>query len=60
MEALCAVNIALLTIWDLSKPVNAALSISDIRLEYKSGGKGGDWVHPEGLSSNAKAILDDY
>jgi len=59
MEALCAVNIALLTIWDLSKPINAALSISDIRLEYKSGGKRGDWVHPDGLSATAKSILDD-
>jgi molybdenum cofactor biosynthesis protein MoaC len=60
MEALCAVNIALLTIWDLTKPVNAALAISDIRLEYKSGGKRGEWIHPDGLSASAKAILDDY
>ena len=60
MEALCAVNIALLTIWDLTKPVNAALAISDIRLEYKSGGKRGDWTHPDGLSATAKAILNDY
>ena len=60
MEALCAVNIALLTIWDLAKPVNAALAISDVRLEYKSGGKRGVWVHPDGQSACAKAILDDY
>jgi len=59
MEALCGLNIALLTIWDLTKPVNAALEISDIRLQYKSGGKRGDWVHPDGLSASAKAILDD-
>ena len=60
MEALCGLNIALLTIWDLTKPVNAALAISDIRLQYKSGGKRGDWVHPDGLSAAAKAILDDH
>ncbi len=59
MEALCGLNIALLTIWDLTKPVNAALEISDIKLLYKSGGKSGDWVHPEGLPAAAQAILDD-
>jgi cyclic pyranopterin phosphate synthase len=59
MEALCGLNIALLTIWDLSKPINAALEISNIKLEYKSGGKRGDWVHPDGLSATAQAILDD-
>ena len=59
MEALCGLNIALLTIWDLTKPINAALEISDIKLQYKSGGKRGDWVHPDGLSASAKAILDD-
>jgi len=59
MEALCGLNIALLTIWDLTKPINAALEISDIKLRYKSGGKRGDWVHPDGLSATAQAILDD-
>ena len=59
MEALCGLNIALLTIWDLTKPINAALEISDIKLEYKSGGKRGDWVHPDGLSPTAQAILDN-
>jgi cyclic pyranopterin phosphate synthase len=59
MEALCGLNIALLTIWDLTKPINAALEISEIKLQYKSGGKRGDWVHPDGLSATAQAILDD-
>lgn len=59
MEALCGLNIALLTIWDLTKPINAALEISDIKLEYKSGGKRGDWIHPDGLSATAQAILDN-
>jgi len=60
MEALCGLNIALLTIWDLTKPINAALEISDIKLQYKSGGKRGDWVHPDGLTTTAQAILDDH
>lgn len=59
MEALCGLNIALLTIWDLTKPINAALEITDVKLLYKSGGKRGDWVHPDGLSTTAQAILDD-
>ena len=60
MEALCGLNIALLTIWDLTKPINAALEISEIRLQYKSGGKRGDWVHPDGISATAQAILDEH
>ncbi len=59
MEALCGLNIALLTIWDLTKPINAALEISDIKLLYKSGGKRGDWVNPDGLSATAQDILDN-
>jgi len=60
MEALCGLNIALLTIWDLTKPVNAALQITDVRLLYKSGGKRGVWTHPDGLSTAARDILDQY
>lgn len=58
MEALCGLNIALLTIWDLTKPINAALEINDVRLIFKSGGKRGDWVHPDGISTTAQTILD--
>ena len=57
MEALCGLSIAQLTIWDLSKPINAALEICDMRLLYKSGGKRGTWTHPGGLSKEAEAIL---
>ena len=59
MEALCGLNIALLTIWDLTKPINAALEITDVKLLFKSGGKRGDWVHPDGLSATAQDILDN-
>lgn len=49
MEALAGVSLALLTIWDLSKPIEAALAIDGIRLLRKEGGKSGLWMHPDGL-----------
>jgi molybdenum cofactor biosynthesis protein MoaC len=60
MEALCGLNIALLTIWDLTKPINAALEITEVKLLYKSGGKRGVWTHPDGLPAAAQAILDQH
>lgn len=39
MEALAGVNAALLCVWDLVKQVDAALTITDVRLELKEGGK---------------------
>ena len=58
MEALTGLQIALLTIWDLVKPVNAALKITDCRLLYKSGGKQGTWINPEGMPDEATEILE--
>ena len=55
MEALAGVNAALLTIYDLTKPVEPALSIGAIRLLFKEGGKKGLWLHPEGLSAEERA-----
>lgn len=46
MEALTGLQVALLTIWDLVKPVNPELELSETRLLYKSGGKKGVWKHP--------------
>ena len=43
MEALTAVNIACLTIYDMAKAIDRAMIIGDIRLVEKSGGKSGDW-----------------
>lgn len=57
MEALAGVNAALLTLYDLTKPVEPALTISDIRLLLKEGGKKGLWVHPEGIPDNLKEFL---
>jgi cyclic pyranopterin monophosphate synthase len=44
MEALTAVNIGLLTIYDMCKAVDRGMVISDVRLLEKRGGKSGDWV----------------
>lgn len=44
MEALTAVQITLLTIYDMCKAMDRGMSMSDIGLVKKSGGKSGDWV----------------
>jgi cyclic pyranopterin monophosphate synthase len=58
MEALAGVNAALLSIYDLCKIVNADLSISNIRLLFKQGGKSGLWIHSQGIPEELRAILD--
>jgi cyclic pyranopterin phosphate synthase len=44
MEALTAVQIGLLTIYDMCKAVDRGMVMTDIRLLEKHGGKSGDWV----------------
>ena len=43
MEAMTAVCVALLTIYDMAKAVDRAMRIGDVRLIEKSGGKSGTW-----------------
>ncbi|WP_026381916.1 cyclic pyranopterin monophosphate synthase MoaC [Afifella pfennigii] len=43
MEALTAVSVACLTIYDMAKAVDRGMRIIDIRLLAKSGGRSGDW-----------------
>ena len=43
MEALMAVQIALLTIYDMCKAVDRGMVMTDIRVLEKHGGKSGDW-----------------
>src|ERR1051325_5369027 len=43
MEALTAVSVAALTIYDMCKAVDRAMRIGDIRLTHKSGGKSGSF-----------------
>ncbi len=44
MEALCAAQVALLTIYDMCKAVDRGMSIDQVRLVEKKGGKSGHWV----------------
>jgi cyclic pyranopterin phosphate synthase len=43
MEALTAVAVAALTIYDMCKAIDRGMEIADIRLRYKSGGKSGTY-----------------
>jgi len=47
MEAMVAVSIALLTIYDMAKAVDKAMVIDAVRLIEKRGGKSGDWKRAE-------------
>ncbi len=44
MEALSAVSIGLLTIYDMVKAIDKSMEISNIRLESKIGGKSGEYI----------------
>lgn len=43
MEALTAVSVACLTIYDMAKAADRGMRITEIRLDAKSGGRSGDW-----------------
>lgn len=47
MEAMAAVSIGLLTIYDMGKALDKGMVIGSIRLIAKTGGKSGDWHAPE-------------
>ncbi len=46
MEALTAVQIALLTVYDMCKAMDRGMTLTDIRLLEKTGGKSGIWRRP--------------
>ena len=46
MEALTAVSVACLTVYDMLKAADKAMTIEGVRLMTKTGGKSGDWVRP--------------
>jgi cyclic pyranopterin phosphate synthase len=53
MEALTAVSVAALTIYDMCKALDKSMTITDIRLELKTGGKSGDYrrqANPQGTT----------
>ena len=43
MEALTAVSVTLLTIYDMAKALDKGMVIGEVRLRSKTGGKSGDW-----------------
>jgi cyclic pyranopterin phosphate synthase len=43
MEALTAVSVAALTVYDMCKALDKGMTISDVQLELKTGGKSGDY-----------------
>ncbi len=46
MEAMTAVTVALLTIYDMAKAIDKAMVVGEVRLLSKTGGKSGDWTAP--------------
>jgi molybdenum cofactor biosynthesis enzyme len=51
MEALTAVQVGLLTLDDVVKALDPAMTIGPVRLLSKSGGRHGDWQRAEGLAT---------
>jgi len=43
MEALTAASVTLLTLYDMCKALDKGMSVTELRLESKSGGRSGDW-----------------
>lgn len=59
MEALTAVQAALLTIYDMCKAVDRGMAIQSIQLVKKSGGKSGDWSRESALQELDPRLFDD-
>ncbi len=51
MEALTAVSVGLLTVYDMCKAVDRGMSIQAVQLEHKSGGKSGEWNSPSNAAT---------
>jgi cyclic pyranopterin phosphate synthase len=51
MEALTAVQVGLLTIYDMCKAVDRGMTMTDIKLLEKRGGNSGDFVAAEAAAS---------
>jgi len=51
MEAMTAVSVALLTVYDMVKSVDRGMTIGGVRLLAKSGGRSGDWRAPTGAAA---------
>ena len=53
MEALTAVQVGLLTLYDMVKSADPAMTIGPVRLLEKTGGRQGSWRHPAAMGSRA-------
>ncbi len=51
MEALTAVSVAALTLYDMCKAIDRGMVITDIQLERKSGGRSGEWRRTQNPAS---------
>jgi cyclic pyranopterin phosphate synthase len=54
MEALTAATVAALTVYDMCKAVDKAMTITDVQLEEKTGGKSGDYKRQKGKVKGKK------
>ena len=54
MEALTAVSVACLTIYDMAKAIDRGMSIEEVRLIEKRGGKSGEWRTAQGKRQGEK------
>lgn len=54
MEALMAVSVAALTIYDMAKALETSMTIGEIRLLAKRGGKSGDWQREAELQTRGQ------
>jgi cyclic pyranopterin phosphate synthase len=52
MEALTAVSVACLTVYDMVKAIDRGMRIEAVRLVHKSGGRSGDWSATDAPSSD--------
>lgn len=57
MEALTAVTVAALTVYDMCKAVDRGMAITDVRLLHKAGGRSGTYVRPS--ERNVELALED-
>ncbi len=54
MEALTAVSVAALTVYDMVKAIDRGMTIEDVRLLHKRGGKSGDWDRGRGTGDGTR------
>ncbi|MEI6413136.1 MAG: cyclic pyranopterin monophosphate synthase MoaC [Pseudomonadota bacterium] len=57
MEALCAVQVALLTLYDMCKAVDRGMVIEGVRLLEKRGGKSGHWLAAKAFTDGLKSEM---